>query len=387
MSEFTGERVIPGQVHEDLWSEHVARYALAARFAHGRRVLDLGCGTGYGTAHLAGVASSAVGVDLAPEAITYAVGHFPAAQFLESSANAVPFPPASFDLVTAFEVIEHLRDWRALLAEAHRVLEPDGLLIVSTPNKRYYAEARAKSGPNPFHEHEFEFSEFRTALGEFFPHVQIVFQDRVEAFAFYNGALSSNDHAAELARPAGDPETANFFIGFCSCAPLPQLPAFLYVPRAANLLREREEHIRLLEHELAQVRTWLDQTTVDRNELLSAHSNLQKQFESEQTRAAQIITDLNEENRRKTEWALETEQRLTADLEQRAAQFAEAIRLLDRAEATIVERSDWARSLDTQLQETAAQLALVRQSRWLKLGRQLGLGPRVKEAPAKEAME
>ena len=379
MSEFTGERVIPGQVNDDLWSEHVARYALAARFAQGRRVLDLGCGAGYGTADLARVASSAVGVDLAPEAIDYALRHFTRARFLQCSANAVPFPPASFGLVTAFEVIEHLRDWPTLLAEAHRLLEPSGILIVSTPNKRYYAEARAKSGPNPFHEHEFEFAEFRSALLEFFPHVKILFQDRVEAFAFYDGTQTSSTEA-ELARPSGDPETANFFIGFCSCAPLPQLSAFLYAPRAGNLLREREEHIRLLEHELEQVRTWLDQTTTDRNDLLTVHSDLQKQFESEQQHAGKIITDLNEENRRKTEWALETERRLTADLEQRAGHLAEAVRLLDRAESTVVERTEWARTLEAQLQETASQLAMIRQSRWLKLGRQLGLGPQVKEA-------
>ncbi len=386
MSEFTGERVIPGQVNDELWSEHVARYSLAARFARGRRVLDLGCGAGYGTADLARVASSAVGVDLAPEAIEYATRHFPTTRFLQCSANGVPFPSASFDLVTAFEVIEHLRDWRSLLIEAHRVLEPSGLLIVSTPNKHYYAEARANSGPNPFHEHEFEFPEFRTALSEFFPHVQILFQDRVEAFAFYDGAQASSTEA-DLAHASGDPETANFFIGFCSSAPLPQLPAFLYAPRAANLLREREQHIHLLERELAQVRSWLDQTTSDRNELLTVHSDLQKQFAMEQTHAAQIITELNEENRRKTEWAIETEQRLTADLERRAGQLAEAVRLLDRAEATVVERTDWARSLDAQLQETAALLAAVRQSRWLRLGRQLGLGPRVQEAPPKEAVE
>jgi len=377
VSEFTGERVIPGQVNDDLWAEHLARYAFAARFAQGRRVLDLGCGTGYGTADLAQVASAAVGVDLAPDAIGYADHHFPSAQFLQCSANAVPFPPGSFDLVTAFEVIEHLQDWPALLAEAHRVLEPNGLLIVSTPNKRYYAEARAKLGPNPFHEHEFEFTEFRTALNEFFPHVQVLFQDRVEAFAFYDGTLSDETRTsrteAELARPSGDPETANFFIGVCSCAPIPQLPSFLYAPRAANLLREREEHIRLLEQELAQVRVWLEQTTADRD-------TLQKQLESEQARALQIITELNEENHRKTAWALDIEKTLTAKIEQGVTQLAEAVRLLDRAETTVIERTDWARRLDTQLQETVAQLEMVRQSRWLKLGRKLGLGPQVKEA-------
>ena len=53
MVEFTGERVIPGQVNDDLWSEHVARYAYARRYAEGRRALDAGCGTGYGSAELA----------------------------------------------------------------------------------------------------------------------------------------------------------------------------------------------------------------------------------------------------------------------------------------------------------------------------------------------
>lgn len=378
MTEFTGERVIPGQVHDDLWAEHVARYALAARFAQGRRVLDLGCGTGYGTADLARVASSAVGVDVSEDAIAYARSHFPSARFLRGSATAVPFPSASFEMITAFEVIEHLCDGRRLLSEAKRLLASAGLLVVSTPNKRYYAEARAKSGPNPFHEHEFTYDEFQAALGEFFPHARILFQNRIEAFAFYGGAQTS-EAKAQLASSPCDPENANFFIGICSSAPLPDTPSYIYVPRAANLLREREEHIRLLEEELANVKTWLDQTMADRNTLLTVHTDLQRQFHAEQTRAAEIISDLNAENRRKTEWALETEQRLTSEIEKRVGQLTEAIRLLDRAEATVAERTGWARSLDAQLQETQTQLALVRQSRWLKLGRQMGLGPRVEE--------
>ena len=125
MVEFTGERVIPGQVNDDLWSEHVARYAFARRYAHGKRVLDAGCGTGYGSAELAQSAAEVTGVDIAADAIEYASANYPIAglRFIESSCTAVPFPAESFDLVVAFEVIEHLTDYRAFLDECARVLD------------------------------------------------------------------------------------------------------------------------------------------------------------------------------------------------------------------------------------------------------------------------
>src|SRR5581483_2249703 len=62
--EFTGERVVPGQVHDDLWNEHFSRYAWAGRFAAGRRVLDAGCGAGYGRVELGATAAGVVGIDL-----------------------------------------------------------------------------------------------------------------------------------------------------------------------------------------------------------------------------------------------------------------------------------------------------------------------------------
>ncbi|HEY2843833.1 MAG TPA: hypothetical protein VGJ09_09290 [Bryobacteraceae bacterium] len=133
----------------------------------------------------------------------------------------------------------------------------------------------------------------------------------------------------------------------------------------------------MLGREVAQVRGWLEQTITDRNSLLNVHAELQKQSEAAQSTASEIIAGLNHENQRKTEWALDTEQRLTAELEKHAVQLAEAVRLLDRAEATVIERTDWAQRLASQLQQTEAQLAMVRDSRWLKLGRQLGLGPQV----------
>src|ERR1051325_2876469 len=72
LSEFTGERVIPGQVDVDLLNVHLARYAFAARLARGKRVLDAGCGAGYGSAELARVALAVTGIDVAAEAVEFA---------------------------------------------------------------------------------------------------------------------------------------------------------------------------------------------------------------------------------------------------------------------------------------------------------------------------
>src|SRR5579862_6259747 len=153
VSEFTGERVIPGAVNDDLWAEHIARYAFARRFATGGKTLDIGCGTGYGIAELAGASEFAVGIDIAQEAVAYARTNYPLpnAAFLRASASTLPFRPGSFRLITAFEVIEHLDDWAALISEARRVLHPDGVFLVSTPNRLYYTDSRGEEGPNPFH--------------------------------------------------------------------------------------------------------------------------------------------------------------------------------------------------------------------------------------------
>ncbi len=145
--EFTGERVVPGLVDADLLNEHLARYRFAARFAEGAIVLDAGCGTGYGAAEFSR-ASSVVGMDGSAEAVGYARCNFARAgvHFLRAVCESLPFADGSFDLVAAFEVIEHLERWQDFLAEARRVLRPAGLLLVSTPNKAYYAEARGESG-------------------------------------------------------------------------------------------------------------------------------------------------------------------------------------------------------------------------------------------------
>lgn len=409
MREFTGERVIPGEVNDDLWAEHVARYAFASGFANGKRALDAGCGTGYGVAALARHAHSVAGVDIAAEAVDYARANAGAENvcYLQASATALPFAAASFDLITAFEVIEHLKDWRDLLSEAPRVLAPDGLFLVSTPNRLYYAESRRLDGPNPYHVHEFEFAEFQAALREFFPNVVVLFQNRVEAFAFHGtaGGSTGTQPLIHLDTTADEPENAHFFVAVCTSGTLSEIQPFVYVPRVANLLREREHHIRLLDQELAQSKEWLEQSLADHHALQQAHEEqtlhlaeqnrwameLEKQLKAAQARIVELqeqavaiatgykgkVAELEEENKQKTAWAFEIETRLTADLAARARHLVQTVQLLDAAEQTVIERTEWARRLEGELNQIQTQLAMIRQSRWIKLGRTVGLGPRL----------
>ncbi|MEQ1883626.1 MAG: methyltransferase domain-containing protein [Bryobacteraceae bacterium] len=342
MTEFTGERVVPGQVNDDLWAEHISRYAFACRFASHRDVLDVGSGTGYGTAELAQSAHSVQGIDVSPDAISYAQSNYPLAniKFFEASATNVPIADSSFDLITAFEVIEHLEDSRALLKEASRLLRPGGIFLVSTPNKLYYTESRGDQGPNPYHTHEFTYAEFRTALAEYFPQTAVFLQNRMEAFAFYPHA-TYQPVAAEMAGSRGTPDEAHFFLGICSNTTMPPLESFIYVPRAANVLKEREHHITLLRTELQTARA-------ERDRIIEIHDQQTKHLEQQ------------------NEWAKDLDRRL----KESGNELTAAVKALDKAEATVIERTHWAQRLDRQLN-------LVKSSGWLRLGVRLGLGPKI----------
>jgi ubiquinone/menaquinone biosynthesis C-methylase UbiE len=168
---FTGERFLPGTAGEIAY-EHWHRYAFARAYISGKRVADVACGEGYGSALLAGAAASVVGVDIAPDAIAHARIHYGGlanVRFEEGSATALPLPDASLDAVVSFETIEHLprEDQSRMLAEFARVLTPTGILVLSTPNPIEYSIARQYR--NPFHCHEPERAELAELLGTAFP--------------------------------------------------------------------------------------------------------------------------------------------------------------------------------------------------------------------------
>lgn len=167
---FTGERFIPG-TRGEIWIEHWHRYHFASRWAKGKRVLDLACGEGYGAALLARHADSVTGVDVSPQAIDHAkraYGKLRNAKFAVGSATAIPAEDASFDVAVSFETLEHIHEQDQLLAELCRVLKPEGLLIISCPNKAEYTDKRGTQ--NEFHVKELYRPELDALVRRRFPH-------------------------------------------------------------------------------------------------------------------------------------------------------------------------------------------------------------------------
>lgn len=144
-------------------AEHQVRYRFASAVAGGRRVLDAGCGVGWGSLllHEAG-AAGVTGVDISDEALADAAARAPDVGFVRADLQALPFGDDAFDLVTCFEAIEHVADPHRALDELRRVLAPTGILLVSSPNPHVY-----RAG-NPFHVHEFEPSELLAEVGKRF---------------------------------------------------------------------------------------------------------------------------------------------------------------------------------------------------------------------------
>ena len=406
--------MIPGEVDIDLLNEHLARYTFAARLARGKRVLDAGCGAGYGSAELARAAERVVGVDRAAEAIEYARAHYAAANvtFEEASCESLPHADGSFELVVAFEVIEHLENWRGFLQETRRVLAPNGQLVVSTPNKLYYTESRGADGANPFHVHEFDFEEFRAELAQVFPHVSLFLENHVEGFTFQP---QEKGYTAEVRVDAGDPapDESHFFVAVCANRPQTGNPTFVYVPRAANVLRERERHIALLQRELDDKNGWLAESQNDLSQMTRQYAKLQEELEAsnrwtqdlnreleerrtrvtelqselaaEQDKAGKMaasyeskIGELEADLRSKIKWALDRE----AEVQKQTGELVKAVDTLHRTESDLEERTRWALGLQKDVDELSRaadelrqQVALFQASRWVKLGRKIGLGP------------
>lgn len=303
--EFTGERLVLGQTDKELEIEHVNRYKFAQQFVTKKRVLDAACGTGYGTQLLAQYAVSAVGVDISEEAIEYACEQYQSDKidFYVASVEKLPFPDASFDVVVSFETLEHIDEKMQIrfLGEIKRVLSPQGILVMSTPNHSIYC----KRGVNSFHVKELEFDEFEELLRTRFDAVKFCSQkDEIS-----NAVVSESNEEASV-RYTGSCRTAEYLIAVCSDSEIPSIKNQIYI-RDDNKLEQlmdwavdnhyrnekNNKHIALLDDEINDLRekneAHISRLNSEINILKGKNEALLHQIQKQKDETRLIVQQLN----------------------------------------------------------------------------------------------
>jgi ubiquinone/menaquinone biosynthesis C-methylase UbiE len=179
--DWTGERFLP-EVGAEISFEHRARYIYAKKFIQGKKVLDVPSGEGYGTFELSKVAKSIHGIDISDIAVKHANEKYKADNLKYSCTSMEKlsaFNDEEFDVVTCFEGIEHvsLEVQKLALKEFRRVLKKDGLLIISSPNKRVYSDLANYN--NPYHFSEYYYDDMKKDLEGYYSHVVFLGQSNL----------------------------------------------------------------------------------------------------------------------------------------------------------------------------------------------------------------
>ena len=165
---FQGANVVDAGRLSPYWGEHIVRYVFASTYVQNKTVLDIACGTGYGISILKSRAKYVMGVDVDPVAAKEALVECDErAAVMLANGLGLPFADGTFGAVTSFETLEHIHERGKFLSELHRVLEPSGKLILSTPNANYTMPVDGKP-TNPFHVFEYTPPELREELGTYF---------------------------------------------------------------------------------------------------------------------------------------------------------------------------------------------------------------------------
>lgn len=164
-----------------IFCQHLAAYEYARQFVEDKIVLDVGCGEGGGTNLLADKAKKIIGVDYSDVAIKKARENYtsPTIEFICQDINRLKFENESFDIVLAFQLIEHLKKPDILLSSIKCWLKPEGIFIFSTPNRK------ASIVQHPYHFREYDKEELKSLLKKYFSQVDLSglqFSPKVRAF-------------------------------------------------------------------------------------------------------------------------------------------------------------------------------------------------------------
>lgn len=177
----SGERPGYGEGFAYDEARHLAAYLYARELARERQVLDAGCGEGFGTVLLAETARRVTGIDYSRDAVKAAAAKYqrPNLDFRQLDVYKLPGLDLRFDLVTNFQVLEHLADPVEFLTAVRAALKPEGVLMLTTPNRL------TSVSENPYHLHEYVADELLTLLRPLFSRVELysmMGNEKVRAF-------------------------------------------------------------------------------------------------------------------------------------------------------------------------------------------------------------
>lgn len=247
MVTFTGERIVPGadncepRFAEKMYLEHIARYKFASQWVKGKRVLDVGCGVGYGSRWLAEHgAESVLAFDLSADAIEHAKTHYAHERIAFEVASAENFDFGErFDVVTCFELIEHVNAQAEVIQCIRRALKEDGVLVISTP--RALEQKRTH-----FHTKEFSKESFWTLLSSSFEQVHFYFQNNHFSTLIGNNKPERLENILSL-KEQFTLDQADYFIAVASPSPS-LLDAEEVLP---VMVMGDDKYVTLLEHDVA----------------------------------------------------------------------------------------------------------------------------------------
>jgi glycosyltransferase involved in cell wall biosynthesis/SAM-dependent methyltransferase len=277
----------------------------------GRDVLEVACGEGYGSALLAGRARSVTAFDASPDAVAHARRVYAGKGVRYQEATVRSFfttcPDQSFDVIVAFEIIEHLsmEDQALLLDSIQRVLRPDGLALISTPDKLLYSDRPLAK--NAFHVREYYRDEFEAELRQRFAHFRILDQALFTGCALVSpaeeGVRGVQMVWTDLLRAQGTyrprlKTTGEYMVAVVAKVPLPDTPSLLLADFSRKLIAEGLQAERRTADRLAREleearRAWEDAMAEGRRLTLTAEER-RRELESQLSREHETLARLRE---------------------------------------------------------------------------------------------
>jgi GT2 family glycosyltransferase/ubiquinone/menaquinone biosynthesis C-methylase UbiE len=296
---FSGERFVPNETDYELAVEHLHRYYAILDLVKDKIVLDAASGEGYGTFILSQHARHVTGVDYSSEAVvhaktTYANDNI---KFVEASVEKLPVEDNSIDIVVSFETIEHVTEdiQHSFLREIKRVLKPDGILIMSTPDKYVYSDMNDFN--NPFHKKEFYKDEFYKFLVNYFPNIELF----VQKFEVSSFILNNKDKAAKNVQIDKNNllRNAKYLVAICSEVVIKDININSFIPDSTNRLETLVRRIVTVQNEIEERNKhlkYLDQVIEEKNSIIenkdSKIKEIKQLLETETTKSKDNIKEI-----------------------------------------------------------------------------------------------